>query len=328
MQPALDSDSRWHLYRLLGDPTRLRLLALAAEEELGVGELAELLDEAQPNVSRHAAQLRQAGLFADRKQGNRTFVRLAGGARKDPVIIDALGAGRRLCVEDGSLARVAEVVQKREARAREFFAEPRSGEIGLAPELPSYLAAFGALLPARELAVDAGTGDGALLDLLAPLFHRVVAVDRSEAQLTRARQRVHARGYHNVELVLEQFDGRAVRAALGPGADLVVAARVLHHAPRPRPALFELARLARPGGRVLVIDYARHDDDAMREAQADVWLGFSPDELRGFAEDAGLAELALGEIPPYPRSGPDAHIGWLWVLGTRPEHDRNPQRRR
>ncbi len=328
MQQALDSDTRWHLYRLLGDPTRLRLIALAAEEELGVGELAELLDESQPNVSRHAAQLRQAGLLANRKQGNRTLVHLADGVVGDPVIADALRAGRKLCTEDGSLARVADVVARREARTREFFAQPGSAEVGLSPDLPAYLAAFAGLIGDRELAVDAGTGDGALLDLLAPLYRRVVALDRSDAQLARARQRVKARRYANVELVEDQIGGPVVQGKLGGGADLVVAARVLHHAPRPRPAMRELAGMARPGGRVLVIDYARHEDEKMSEQQADIWLGFSPDELRGYAEGAGLSDVSVGEIPQYPRGGPDAHIGWLWVLATRPDNDKNNKKKR
>lgn len=316
------ADSRWQLYRLLSDPTRLRLLALAAEEELSVGELAELLDEPQPNVSRHAAPLRHNGLLADRKQGARTLVRLADGAAVDAVVADALGAGRRLCEADGSLARVGDVVAARDARGREFFARPASNDaVELSLDLPSCLSAFAALIESRELAVDAGTGSGVLLDLLAPLYRRVVAIDRSRAQLGRARERVRTRGYDNVTLVEDPINGRRVAAAVGDGADLVVAARVLHHAPRPRPTLVELTRLARPGGKVLVIDYARHDDESLSEQQADVWLGFSPDELVNYAADAGLDRVTVSPIAPsYVRTGPDAHLGWLSLVGTRPEH--------
>src|SRR3954465_3583476 len=86
-------DARWQLYRLLSDPFRLRLLALAAEEELALGELADLLGESQPNLSRHAAPLRQAGLLSERRQGTRTLVRLNAAAKSDPVVCDALFAG-------------------------------------------------------------------------------------------------------------------------------------------------------------------------------------------------------------------------------------------
>ena len=163
--------------------------------------------------------------------------------------------------------------------------------------------------------MDAGTGDGELLDILAPLFGRVVALDRSAAQLERARTRIAARGYDNVELM--EGDVSAVTSPLG--ADLVVAARMLHHAPRPRPALSELASLARPGGHVLVIDYARHDDERLSDELADLWLGFSKDELASFARDAGLEDVAVRDIPRgLHRFGPDAHLGWIYAVGTRP----------
>lgn len=324
MQSLPGAEERWQLYRLLSDPTRLRLLALAAEEELSVGELAELLDEPQPNVSRHAAPLRQAGLLDDRRQGARTLVRLADSARIDPVVADALEAGRRLCDADGSLARVSEVVARRDVKARELFARPGATEIALSPELPSYLSALALLIEPRALAVDAGTGDGVLLDLLAPIFERVVGIDRSEAQLARARERTLAHGYANVELVEDQIDGERVRAAIGDGADLVVAARVLHHAPRPPQAMRDLAALARPGGKLLLIDYVRHEDERFQEQQADVWLGFSQSELRELACGAGLTDARIAELPKtFVRTGPDAHLAWLCLVATRPCHPKS-----
>jgi ArsR family transcriptional regulator len=328
VQIPTTQESRWQLYRLLSEPMRLRVLALAAEDELSVGELAELLGESQPNVSRHAAPLRQAGLLADRRQGARTLIRLGEGAERDAVVADAIAAGRELCAADGSLARVSEVVARRDAKARELFARPTAAEVGLSLDLPSYLAAFAALIDPRELAVDAGTGDGALLDLLAPVYRRVVAIDRSEAQLARARQRLRARGYGNVTLIQEQLDGEHVRAAVGEGADLVVAARVLHHAPRPKTALCDLVQLARPGGKLLVIDYSRHDDEELSDQQADVWMGFSAEELSGFARAAGLSDVHVSEIPAsYVRPGPDGHLTWLSLVGTRSNGERQATRR-
>jgi DNA-binding transcriptional ArsR family regulator len=236
-------DARWQLYRLLSDPFRLRLLALSNVEELALGELAELLGESQPNVSRHAAPLRQAGLLAERRQGTRTLVRLPPEALADAVVRDAVEAGRELCEQDGSLERVAAIVRGRDEKTREFFAKaPREGaELAWAPELPAYLSLFGALLPRRELAVDAGTGDGVLLDLLAPVFARVIGVDRSDAQLERAGRRVKQRGYTNVELMQAELGAPELAERVGAGADVVVAARVLHHAPLPRVALGELS---------------------------------------------------------------------------------------
>jgi DNA-binding transcriptional ArsR family regulator/protein-L-isoaspartate O-methyltransferase len=318
MQP--DLDARWQLYRVLSEPVRLRLLALAAEEELSVGELSELLEEPQPNVSRHAAPLRQVGLLADRRQGTRTLVRLSDGAADDAVVADALRAGRRMCEKDGSLSRVVSVVRARDLRTREFFARPPrpSEELHRPPELAAYLAALGLLLERRELAVDAGTGSGVLLDVLAPVFQRVIALDRSEAQLERARQRVTGRGYDNVELVCSEIDDDTARGAVGEGADVVFAARMLHHAPLPRRTLEALSALARPGGRVVIVDYCRHDDEALREGQADVWMGFEPSELEAQARAAGLAVLHVAALPAaYTTGAPDGHVGWQVLVGRR-----------
>jgi ArsR family transcriptional regulator len=312
--------ARWELYRVLAEPVRLRLLALAAEEELAIGELADLLAESQPNVSRHAAPLRHAGLLADRREGTRTFVRLADDARKDAVVADALASGRALCEADGSLAKVAIVVRAREEAAREFFARPSKQAAPAAPpsELGAYLAAFAPLLPSRALAVDAGTGDGGLLDVLAPIYERVVAIDRSDAQLERARERASARGFANVHFVHGDLDAPAIKRAVGAGADAVFASRLVHHAPKPAAFIAELADLLRPGGALVVIDYVRHDDESMREHEADVWLGFDAAELRRFARAAGLEDARIGTIAPQMTGrGPDHHLVWQTLVAKK-----------
>jgi DNA-binding transcriptional ArsR family regulator/protein-L-isoaspartate O-methyltransferase len=314
-------ESRWQLYRLLGEPFRLRLLALAAEEELALGEVADLLQESQSNVSRHASPLRQAGLLAERRHGTRTFVRLFEGVDADPVVRDALAIGRSLCEEEGTLLRIPEVIRQRDAKTREFFARPSAAAepAALAAELPAYLFALRELVPERELAVDAGTGDGVLLDALAPIFRRVLAVDRSAAQLERAERRVLLRGYDNVRLLAAELDDRAIRDAVGEGANLVVAARMLHHAPRPRAALEALAALLRPGGRLVIVDYRRHSDEAFRERQADVWNGFEPAELVAHARAIGLEAAQTSPLSPGLVQGTaDGHIGWQTLVAVRP----------
>lgn len=320
---AFSAAPRWELYRVLAEPLRLRLLALAADEELGIGELAELLDEGQPNVSRHAAALRQAGLLGDRKEGTRTFVKVVPAASADPVVADALRSGRALCEKDGSLARVPEVVRAREAAAHEFFARPGKARVDALPaEMGAYLAAIAPLLPRRNLALDAGTGDGRLLEVLAPLYERVVGVDRAEAQLARARERAGARGFENVTLLCGELDSKEVRKAVGAGADAVFASRVLHHAPQPARVVAQLASLLAPGGALVVVDYARHDDETMRD-QADAWLGFDGAELRRFARGAGLDEAHVTKIPaPLRGDGPDKHLPWQ-VLVAKANRNRN-----
>jgi len=315
------SSSRWELYRVLSEPARLRLLALAADEELSIGELAELLGEGQPNVSRHATALRQAGLLSDRREGTRTLVRVPVEAARDAVVADALASGKALCERDGSLGRIEQVLRAREAAAHEFFARPGKAKVdGVPAEMGAYLAALAPLLPRRGLALDAGTGDGRLLDVLAPVYERVVAVDRAGAQLARARERVAARGFANVTLVEGELDSKDLRRALGSGgADAVFASRVLHHAPQPGKVVTQLASLCAAGGALVVIDYAHHDDESMRD-QADAWLGFEPAELRRFARAASLEDVRVTKIPSaLCGDGPDKHLPWQVMTARKQE---------
>jgi ArsR family transcriptional regulator len=323
MQALVESDKRWELYRVLGEPVRLRLLALGAVEELSVGELSELLAENQSNVSRHLAALRKLGLLQERRQGTRVLVRLRPEVAADAVVSDALQAGRTLCAAEGVFERLPALIQHRDSAAREFFRRAAPEEADTLPsELPAYLAAISWLLPRRALAVEVGTGDGRLLEVLAPLFERVVAIDREQAQLERAAQRLAARGHRHVELLCAELTNEAgVRdlAVLGQ-ADVVFASRVLHHAPRPSDAVLALAALARPGGSLLILDYDAHEDEHMREEQADLWLGFTPSELLGFAADAGLVSAAVHCLPKeFHPVGPDAHLTWHVLLARQAE---------
>jgi DNA-binding transcriptional ArsR family regulator/predicted O-methyltransferase YrrM len=317
MADLIQTDNRWELYRVLSEPMRLRLLALAAEEELSIGELAELLNESQPNVSRHLAPVRRLGLLSERRQGTRVLVRLSDDARGDAVVADALRAGRALCEPDGAFERIALLVKRRDAAAREFFARiSESDEEQLArrpEELGAYLKAIAPLLPRRHLAVDVGTGEGRLLEVIAPLYNKVVAVDREPAQLERARRRAELRGFGNVELLIGELHSPELHARVAAAgfADAVFASRVLHHAPRPAETVAQLSSLACPGGAVIILDYAAHEDESMRDDQADLWLGFAPDELARFARHAGLTDVQVTEIPEALRgTGPDRHLTW------------------
>jgi ArsR family transcriptional regulator len=239
----------------------------------------------------------------------------------DPVLTDALSEGRRLAEADGSLGRVSEVVRRRDERTREFFASGSLDVESAGGDISAYLCALGALLPKHGLGVDAGTGDGTALEMLAVLFERVVAVDRSEKRLEGARRRALLREYDNVEFVCGEVDGPEVRAAVGSGADVVVAGRMLHHAPEPVRTLGSLAALLVPGGRLLVVDYASHEDEAFRESEADVWMGFDPDQLKAFAEKAGLSEPRVLPIPRgcFPTAARSGRVPWLALVAHRPE---------
>ncbi|HTJ81414.1 MAG TPA: metalloregulator ArsR/SmtB family transcription factor [Polyangiaceae bacterium] len=321
---------RWELYKLLAEPVRVHLLALVAEEELAMGELAELLGESLTKVSRHASALRDAGLVTPRKHGTWVLLRLAAGLDADPVVQDALRAGHALMEKDGGRAKLDAVLRARDSKAREFFsrADTKGDASGPPRELGAYLAALAPLFVGHALAVDAGTGDGALLEVLAPVFDRVVALDRSDARLASAAARARARGLDNVRFVQGELDGPEVKDAVSAtrheGADLVFASRVLHHAPKPAAAVRALGQLLRkpkgdrPGGALVIVDYAPHDDLAMKEAQADLWLGFEPKELLSFAKSAGLSGAAVRPLPAaFSGDGPDKALTWQALTARR-----------
>jgi SAM-dependent methyltransferase len=290
---------RADLFRLLGDEDRLRLLALCAEEELTVGELAQLLNESQPQITKKTQPLREVGLLAARRDGTRTL--LKSDLQTDAVLDAAVTEGRRLCSKDGSLAKVARVVAQREELSKKLFDAPPGSEPApaLGSELAAWLPIFAPLLPGHALAIDAGTGEGALLPLLSPLYERVIAVDRSAARLARCAARLEAWGLANVRLregSIEDPASLAEDVMPRGGADLVVISRVLHHLGRPQDAISAATRLLRAGGHLAIVDYAPHDDESLRE-HGHVWLGFEADKLQHWIVDAGLAPVVVQPLP-------------------------------
>lgn len=279
------------------------MLALCAEEELTVGELASLLGESQPQITKKSQPLREVGLLAARRDGTRTLLRSQ--LDHDVIIDAALEEGRVLCGKDGSLAKVASIVAAREELSRRFFDGVGSGDAPVPPDLaPSadaellrWLPVLAPLLPGRALAIDVGTGEGTLLPLLSPLYERVIAVDRSPARLARCAARIASLGLPNVRLREGDVEDAGLAEEIGQrgGADLVVMARVLHHAARPQDSIVAATRLLRPGGHLVVVDYLPHDDESMRE-QGDVWLGFEPAKLRAWFESAQLTGVTVSPL--------------------------------
>lgn len=315
-QPATD---RVELYRLLADEKRLRMLALCAEEELTVGELAEVLNEGQPKISRHAHGLRTADLLVSRKEGTRTYLKASGQFtdKADPVLNDALQAGKKLAMRDGSYGRLHHILAAREEKSKAFFEEATSmpdESHQYKNALRSHLFSLAPMLQSNQLAIDVGAGDGAMLDVLAPLYGRVIAVEQSRAQLARIASRIEKGGYSHVRLHEGSFDDTSLIESSDSkgGADLVFASRILHHASRPTLALSHLARLVKKGGRLVVIDYFPHDDESMRE-QGDVWLGLEPEELVAACRELGLHCEDARPIPASYSLESEANLS-LWTL--------------
>jgi DNA-binding transcriptional ArsR family regulator len=321
MSGKVDSTvGRWGLYRLLADPSRLRILALTAEHELTVGELSEVLGDSQPNVSRQAASLRQGGLIGERRQGRHSYVRLSEAWSLDAVVSDAVSEGRRLCTEEGRLDQLEAVVARRVLRSRDESSLSERGweKLRLASELPVYVLAVGQITVERELAVDASTEDGAMLDVLAPFFRRVVAVEQSPTKLEHAERRIVRRGYHNVDLVCGDIVDLQATGRLRPEANAVFAARVASQATSRRSTFAALAALLGPGGQLVVADQLHPGDETASRRELDHREGFTKRELLELVAAAGLTQPIWRDVPPgFGGCGLDGQCPWQLLRATR-----------
>lgn len=265
------------------------LLAALQSEELSVGELAEVIQAAQPGVSRHLAALRDAGLVVARKQGAATYYRIHPG---EPLLEGPLGTElRKRANELGLPSRVEQIVARRRSRAEAFFDRQAESWDDLRAQLFAEAAALWSLaplLPRGLRVVDIGTGTGGMLPFLAEISSHIVAVDLSAQMLRRARARAKSLGIENVEFVKADLSALPLDDDC---ADAAFAALVLHHAESPARALAEMTRLVAPGGSIVVTDLCAHGHEWLREEHGDIWLGFTRDEITGHMTRAGLVDI-------------------------------------
>lgn len=278
-----------HLFRALADDVRLRILHALLGAELSVAELVEVLGLPQSTVSRHLKPLRDAGLVETRRDGTSIYYR-RGPALEEGDFARGLQARLREhpdAARDG--ATVRRVIEMRRQRSRDFF-EKMAGRYGTLMQPGGGWEALAAALAAgfagRDVA-DAGAGEGHLTLLLARFARSVVAVDHSKAMLREVRQRAKLAGV-SARVRTEEGDLEAMPLAR-EAVDAVFLSQALHHAAQPAKALAEAARVVRKGGRVIVLDLARHNQEWVREQWADQWLGFEEDELRRWMTDTGLS---------------------------------------
>ncbi len=282
-----------------GEATRLRILALLAAGDLTVKDLTEILAQSQPRVSRHLKLLTEAALIERFPEGAWVYYRLARDGRGAVVVRQILAA---LDGEDAVLARdgarlAAVKAAHREAAARYFSANAETWDRLRslhAPEAAVEAAVRSVLgeTPVQAL-LDVGTGTGRMLELLAPLAVRAVGIDLSHDMLSVARVRLAEAGLHHVQV--RHGDVYDVQVPAG-SFDLVVIHQVLHYLDDPARAIREAARALAPGGRLLVVDFAPHDIEALRESHAHRRLGFSHDEVAGWLEAAGLDVAAIRDL--------------------------------
>lgn len=300
----MSAESLQKILKTLADPTRVRILALLEREELAVQELMEVLGMAQSRVSRHLGILREGGLLRDRREGTYVFYRFAAptaGAWRDAwALAQRELAGDALAARDA--AALVRVLEARAKRARSFFD-------AVGPEWDALRKVFdddalraraiAHLVPADWTVADIGTGTGILATELARLGLRVIAVDHSPRMLEAARAKLGEEGLAEGEAKSKagRVELRAGEANALPLADAEVDAAlahmVLHYLPGPAEALREMARVVRPGGAVVVVDFVRHEAEWMRDELGVLWLGFPPEEVEGWFRDVGLETVRV-----------------------------------
>jgi ubiquinone/menaquinone biosynthesis C-methylase UbiE len=281
------------IFRALADSTRLRILALLRSMELSVGELAQVLGQSQPRVSRHVKILCDAGLAERRKEGSWVFVALGDAAKVDPVIaaLDAWAEPDHWAVADG--ARLAAVRADRASAANEWFeahADDWDAIRSLHIAESQVEAAMARLLFDGSLGrlIDIGTGTGRMLELFAPRAEHALGIDRSSEMLRLARAKLVDLG--NVEL--RQADLYALPLP-DSAADTAILHHVLHFAQQPGAAIAEAARVLNAGGQLLIADFAPHEREELRSKDAHARLGFSDEQILGWFETYGLKPVLV-----------------------------------
>jgi ArsR family transcriptional regulator len=291
--------------RALGDPTRLRIISLLERDELSVNELQEITQLGQSRISTHLGLLGDADLVQSRREGKRTFYRIAqnpDAAARDVIQVATRGA-KEMPEHAADQVNLKRILARRADQQQVYFNQiagrfDRSYGPGRSWE------AFGHLLlrilPPLTVA-DLGSGEGLLSELLARRCKKVIAVDNSEKMVTFGANKAKKNGLKNLEFRLGNLQDPPIDPQ---SVDLVILSQALHHAPEPPKALAAAHRLLKPGGQIMILDLLKHNFAKARELYGDHWLGFPESELHRWLEAAGFKKIEISvvareEQPPH-----------------------------
>ena len=315
--------------RAAGEATRLRILALLATSELNVKDLTQILGQSQPRISRHLKLMAEAGLITRFREGSWVFFRLADSgseAALASVVVASLDAADPVFVRDR--ARAAAVKKARGDAAQIYFRE-HAGEWDRiralhVAESQVEAAVDEALGPGPfTLLVDLGTGTGRMLELFAPRSARALGFDLSRDMLGYARMKLERAGLSHAQA----RHGDLYNVPLPDGAaDAVILHQVLHFLDDPAAAIAEAARLLKPGGRLLVVDFAPHELEFLRKQSAHRRLGFAPEQIKRWLKQAGLALEATRDLSSGESDRPEKLTVSIW-LGVKPAASREKRKR-
>ncbi len=282
-------DSLLNIMRALADPTRLRIALLIRQLELSVGEVVQILGQSQPRVSRHIRILHEAGIAQRRKEGSWVFLRcgehLTNG-NMDSLFAMTDGSEARIVQRD--LAKLTEVRTARAKMAEAYFALHASEWDDLRSLHVAESQVETAMMQILDVAplgnvLDVGTGTGRMIELFSGRAARFTAIDNNAEMLRVARAKLPAltSGTDQIEIKLGDFNSLPLADA---SFDTILFHQVLHYAQEPERVIAEAARVLAPSGRILIADFAAHDNEELRSVHAHARLGFTDDTIaRAFA---------------------------------------------
>ena len=287
---------------VLGDATRSRILLLLERHEMTVTELCAALQLPQSTVSRHLKVLADGDWVTSRREGT---------SRYYGVVEPEDQASRRLwqllreqvtatSAADQDARRSRMIVARRQTASQVFFESAAGKWDKLRGDLfgrASHLHALAGFLDEHWTVGDLGCGTGQMAAAIAPFVAKVIAVDRSTEMLQAARRRL--REWPTVEVRRGDLEALPIDDAAVDAATLLL---VLHHVPDPAAVLADVARVVRPGGRLLIVDMLPHDHEEYRQQMGHVWLGFANDGMRKLMGAAGFHKVRTVPLPPEPES--------------------------
>jgi ubiquinone/menaquinone biosynthesis C-methylase UbiE/DNA-binding transcriptional ArsR family regulator len=283
------------------ESSRLRILVLLSKGDLTVSDLTQILGQSQPRVSRHLKLLLDAELIDRYQEGSWAYFCLSHGERAGDLPASII---KRVDLHDDVIRRDMErleaVKRRRQERAADYFsrnAESWDRIRSLHVPDDAVEAALKEVIGDKPIQsmLDLGTGTGRLLELFAPIYRRGVGLDLSREMLAVARANLDKAGVQNAQVRLGDIYAPPVER---DSFDLVTVHQVLHYLEEPGRAIFEAARLLRPSGRLVIVDFAPHDLEFLRAEHAHVRLGFSDRQIGDWLDEAELELIESREFVP------------------------------
>ncbi len=281
--------------RALGDPTRLRLLALLDCEELSVNELQAITGLGQSRISTHLGQLQETCLVASRRDGKRSLYRAETPTKARDSLAIARQAAAEISEYDADQAGLRRVLDERNHHARLFFNQV-AGRFDRQYGPGRSWQAFGhfllRILPPLDIA-DLGSGEGLLAELLARRARKVICVDNSKRIVDFGTRKAKKNGLKNVEFRKGNIESPPIRAKT---IDLALLSQALHHAEHPEKAVVAAHKILRPGGQVMILDLLEHNQAKVAKHLGDRWPGFSETQLHTWLKNAGFKKIEITEV--------------------------------